>query len=202
MRHLLILHLLHPHSSWHGGPTESQISETRTPPQETAPTGTLMNIRSYQLSTRRARKGSFSCPFILLNFAGATTPADIPSRSHHHRLPLLVRGGGPVSSASREMSSTAGGKGDEFALGGGAINEKERLYAKGQGTAEIITSSPADNESNHVSSSTGTSSSFDPNSLSHSLHAAVGMERYPNYLSRWSFDDMDQLEASLRASVA
>mmetsp|Transcript_38685 Transcript_38685/g.84047 ORF Transcript_38685/g.84047 Transcript_38685/m.84047 type:complete len:150 (-) Transcript_38685:1027-1476(-) len=136
-----------------------------------------MSIRSYQLSTRRARKGSISCPFILLQFVGAATPAVIPSRSHHHRLqlPLLVRGGGPVSSASREMSSNAGGKkGDEFAIGGGAINEKERLYAKGQGTAEIMTSSPADDEPNRVSSSTGTSSCFDPNSLSHSLHAAVG----------------------------
>lgn len=52
-------------------------------------------------------------------------------------------------------------------LGGGAINEKERHYGR------------MEKDDNNVPSK-GT---WDPtNNLSHTLHALVGMDRYPNYL--------------------
>eukprot|EP00563_Minutocellus_polymorphus_P016659 CAMPEP_0181051584 /NCGR_PEP_ID=MMETSP1070-20121207/17133_1 /TAXON_ID=265543 /ORGANISM="Minutocellus polymorphus, Strain NH13" /LENGTH=384 /DNA_ID=CAMNT_0023130617 /DNA_START=141 /DNA_END=1291 /DNA_ORIENTATION=+ len=74
-----------------------------------------------------------------------------------------------------------------FAIGGGAINEKERTYP---------TSDAGDR-----AASGEQSSGFDPNSLPHALHALAGLDRYPNYLSRWSVDDMDRLEESLERQL-
>lgn len=144
-------------------------------------------------------------PFLLFHFASskplsslasssavAAAPATtIPTRSHHQLLPLFVRGGGPGT--TREMSTrSTRSKTDE--IGGGAINEKERLYMKVERRTDEIVSPP--NDDDHIATST-----FDPNSLCHSLHATVGMDRYPNYLSRWPLDEMDQLEASLERQL-
>ena len=84
------------------------------------------------------------------------------------------------------------GKANEpsLSVGGGAINEKERKYALSvdpRGAVDVTVNDSARERSN----------SFDPNSLSHALHALVGLDRYPNYLSRWPNEDLDQLEESL-----
>ena len=150
-----------------------------------------------------------ACPFILLHFASARSSSSAPvvirtrSHGHHHRLPLPIRGGGPIVStgaSASEMSSAKYTRDDNFAIGGGAINEKERLFAKGRDTDEVMSSRAAAADDSTRPTCAG-NISFDPNSLSHSLHAAVGMDRYPNYLSRWAFDDIDQLEASLERQL-
>ena len=77
------------------------------------------------------------------------------------------------------MPSEDGGRG----LGGGAINEKQRqqIVGDGDGSAE---------------------SSFEPSSnKSHLWHALEGLDRYPNYLSRWSFEDVDRLEDALESKL-
>lgn len=79
-----------------------------------------------------------------------------------------------------------------FSIGGGAINEKERTYAKAGESDMDVDDHPAI-ERNH-----GT---FDPSSLPHALHALAGLDRYPNYLSRWSHEDIDQLEESLERQL-
>lgn len=79
---------------------------------------------------------------------------------------------------------------DPWALvGGGAVNEKKRHYESGKSSAE--TNTGADD-----------SGKYDPaTQRAYLLHALEGMDRYPNYLSRWSLDDMDQLEDALQKQV-
>ncbi|KAL9183659.1 hypothetical protein ACHAXT_004515 [Thalassiosira profunda] len=72
-------------------------------------------------------------------------------------------------------------------IGGGAINEKPRLYQQpngGDGPRDIAGSwNPRDN-------------------LSHMLHALVGLDRYPNYLSRFKdVSDIGLLEHALEARL-
>ena len=85
-----------------------------------------------------------------------------------------------------------------FSIGGGAINEKERTYTKPgdpQDAADMsVTEGPVGERSSE-------SNGFDPSSLSHALHALAGLDRYPNYLSRWSNEDVDQLEESLERQL-
>lgn len=80
------------------------------------------------------------------------------------------------------MSSSATDRtaNDAFTVGGGAINEKKRnLIQPMQEQAEPL-------------------SGYDPiRNRSHLWHALEGLDRYPNYLSRWSEEDIDQLEVSL-----
>jgi len=48
-------------------------------------------------------------------------------------------------------------------------------------------------------------SNFHPSSiLAHELHASLGLERYPNYLSRWNYNlqDIDRLEQQLREKLS
>jgi hypothetical protein len=75
-------------------------------------------------------------------------------------------------------------------LGGGAVNEKLRQH-------EITSSS-----SSPLAESVPSSSKYDPSTQrAHLLHALEGMDRYPNYLSRWSLDDMSQLEDALQQQL-
>ena len=85
-----------------------------------------------------------------------------------------------------------------FSIGGGAINEKERTYTKPGGPQDAEDMSVTEGP---VSERSSGSNGFDPSSLSHALHALAGLDRYPNYLSRWSNEDVDQLEESLERQL-
>lgn len=75
-------------------------------------------------------------------------------------------------------------------LGGGAINEKKRRHGQQQ--------LPQDKEQEREQPK-----GFSPSSQkSHLMHAIEGLDRYPNYLSRWSLHDMDRLDAALQEQVA
>lgn len=76
-------------------------------------------------------------------------------------------------------------------LGGGAINEKVRLY-----NATISNLDGTDGSADYLISGTD---GWDPrHHLSHMLHALVGLDRYPNYLSRFrELSDVDVLEDAL-----
>lgn len=79
---------------------------------------------------------------------------------------------------------------DAFTVGGGAINEKKRSLD--QSTKQQKQSHVVKEEDDR------TSEGYDPRHVrSHLMHAIEGMDRYPNYLSRWSENDMDRLEEGL-----
>lgn len=104
------------------------------------------------------------------------------------------------SSSSSETSSPQ--------VGGGAINEKKRWYGK---EIEKSPSRSNRNDEHEIEKKLGVhalgpgKSNFDPeNASSHLLHALAGLDRYPNYLSRWNFDlkDVDRLEQALEDQLA
>lgn len=97
-----------------------------------------------------------------------------------------------MQSSSRETSPPA-------QIGGGAINEKKRWF--GRETEKASRSST--NDRDHALGPGKTN--FDPEHVSsHLLHALAGLDRYPNYLSRWNFDlkDVDRLEQALEEQLA
>lgn len=70
---------------------------------------------------------------------------------------------------------------DDEVIGGGDINEKKRFN-----------SVPVTTDKSY----------YDPCSLRpHLWHALEGLDRYPNYLSRWSDDDIDRLQNSLEEKL-
>jgi hypothetical protein len=70
-------------------------------------------------------------------------------------------------------------------VGGGAINEKRRQFLEAQ---DALTTTKNIKESQ-----------FDPMAhKSHLFHALEGLDRYPNYLSRWSLEDTETLEQALQ----
>ena len=76
-------------------------------------------------------------------------------------------------------------------LGGGAVNEKLRQH-------EITLSS----SSSPLAETMPSTSKYNPSTKrAHLLHALEGMDRYPNYLSRWSLDDVGQLEDALQQQL-
>ena len=86
---------------------------------------------------------------------------------------------------------------EKIEIGGGSINEKKRYGSQQQGMQK---------ERNDSSESVEMSkSNFDPQSkLSHLLHALVGLERYPNYISRWNYNlekDVERLESALEEQL-
>ena len=73
------------------------------------------------------------------------------------------------------------------ALNEGKINEKERSYGRVE-----------------LSEAGQRSSGFNPEiDTSHLVHAIVGLDRYPNYLTRWnySFDDIEKFESALETQL-
>jgi hypothetical protein len=98
---------------------------------------------------------------------------------------------------------------DSFPIGGGSINEKERVYdskvkRKIVGHERTSSSVIVDGDDGDASVlPLEKISQFDPShSLAHMLHAMVGLERYPNYLSRWQMGDVEKLEAALQDQLA
>jgi hypothetical protein len=95
----------------------------------------------------------------------------------------------PTQGMDESMSMNIGA--EQNAVGGGAINEKPRLY----------------NANDPIDSSRGRNNagnSWNPSDdLSHILHALVGFDRYPNYLSRFRhLSDIDSLEKALEARLS
>jgi len=90
---------------------------------------------------------------------------------------------------------------EDFIIGGGAINEKKRNNGN---RYENHTNFEA-REVESAQQETGCITNFDPqNKLSHLLHAVMGLDRYPNYLSRWNYnliDDVQKLESALEEQL-
>jgi hypothetical protein len=84
------------------------------------------------------------------------------------------------------------GADDDPEIGGGSINEKKRRFLLADN--DDVGPDGPDEES--------ASSSFDPSThKAHLFHALEGLERYPNYLQRWSMDDVDLLELALKEKL-
>ncbi|KAG7368143.1 hypothetical protein IV203_030886 [Nitzschia inconspicua] len=85
---------------------------------------------------------------------------------------------------------------DDFIInnvGGGAVNEKKRLY--GEQSTEPLEAVQSDHPS--------LSSAYNPlQHRSHLFHAIEGLDRYPNYLSRWTENDIDQLQVALQERLS
>jgi uncharacterized protein (UPF0305 family) len=81
---------------------------------------------------------------------------------------------------------------DRTEVGGGAVNEKKRLYYLND------LSSPRKLTTLDGGNVNPSSPSYNPIEYrSHLLHAIEGLNRYPNYLSRWNEDDIESLELAL-----
>lgn len=86
-------------------------------------------------------------------------------------------------------------------IGGGNINEKERFYGKPKPTDVEASSSSA---TTSLPTSDSGRTNFNPkNTPAHLLHVLAGLDRYPNYLSRWNYDldDVDRLESALEEQL-
>jgi hypothetical protein len=124
----------------------------------------------------------------------------------------IMKDGECISTAGTSMDSISNSNHTDV-IGGGAINEKFR--------GDNTTNATAPSASAFLSqSASSTTTNFDPrHNLSHLLHSLVGLDRYPNYLSRWTqeqegsastsasgsasaTDDMDQLELALQEQLA
>ena len=77
-------------------------------------------------------------------------------------------------------------------IGGGSVNEKKRQYRPKSRKQD------GDPPSSFSSADIDKKSSYNPsNHRSHLLHVLEGLNRYPNYLSRWESDDVEALEQEL-----
>jgi hypothetical protein len=106
---------------------------------------------------------------------------------------------GQEGNASLEEQITSVGNMD---VGGGAINEKQRKFqqqgdgddAEHQDSSLLLLVDPKGSRENGIS----LPPSYDPvHARSHLQHSLEGLDRYPNYLSRYSLEQMDSLEDAL-----
>lgn len=86
-------------------------------------------------------------------------------------------------------------------IGGGAINEKKRRFppvGAVAATKDDTTTTTTSSEQSDISHY------FDPTvHKAHLWHALEGLDRYPNYLSRWNnVEDMNRLEEALKERLA
>jgi hypothetical protein len=91
---------------------------------------------------------------------------------------------------------------DNDEVGGGSVNEKKRQYGplSSSASSSSTTSTQRDIDSHKGSS---TESSYNPlKHRSHLLHAIEGLNRYPNYLSRWKQNDVEALEQELKRVIS
>mmetsp|Transcript_24043 Transcript_24043/g.50341 ORF Transcript_24043/g.50341 Transcript_24043/m.50341 type:complete len:491 (-) Transcript_24043:129-1601(-) len=115
-----------------------------------------------------SKRNSKACP-IASNLASISSSASLPT--------------------TEGMDNKINDDSNHRSIGGGAINEKPRLYQnkdeKSIGGGDVENSwNPRDN-------------------LSHMLHALVGLDRYPNYLSRFGdVSDMNALENALESRLS
>jgi len=79
---------------------------------------------------------------------------------------------------------------NEIVIGGGAINEKKRNLKNNVRVTDV-----------DVDVNVDRNNYFDPEHIpAHLQHALMGLDRYPNYISRWNYnllDDVQKLESAL-----
>ena len=78
----------------------------------------------------------------------------------------------------------------------GAINEKKRLYDP-DNPKMTHPLHPLNNNINISHNNKFKSNFHASQNIPHHLHAMIGLDRYPNYLSRWSMEDIEELETSM-----
>jgi len=104
------------------------------------------------------------------------------------------------STTSSSEMSTNNNNGDDpwIPMGGGAVNEKKRLFGYRDEATKVTAAALSSDGSAKTSSS-----SFDPMvHRSQLFHVIEGMDRYPNYLGRWSdASDVDRLERALEQQL-
>ena len=105
---------------------------------------------------------------------------------------LLIPRGGSTMSSNNNKTATTYNEDPSLVVGGGSINEKKRQFLDAQHDTlakSCLTATDGDPKE----------SQFDPIAhKSHLLHALEGLDRYPNYLSRWSLEDTETLEEALQ----
>jgi hypothetical protein len=89
---------------------------------------------------------------------------------------------------------------ENIIMGGGSINESpRRIRTTTMGTHTNCNTVPTASSSSS-SSSSSSKTNYDPqHNHAHLLHSIMGLDRYPNYLSRWSYNihDIDKLQDAL-----
>jgi hypothetical protein len=129
----------------------------------------------------RSRIVAYSVLFVGNENASRGCTARNPSHQHPKSSRILFGSDDKMDSNDNKIIT------DPNAIGGGAINERQRLFA---------TEHPSSSQENNASR-------FDPSSVrGHLYHALEGLHRYPNYLSRWSEADMEKLEVALHEQLA
>ena len=95
---------------------------------------------------------------------------------------------------------------DDTVIGGGDINEKERQYRRREAQPQPLSSSSSSSSSSTYNKDTNgiddkemkQKSAYNASQQrSHLIHAIEGLDRYPNYLSRWNEPDIESLEEAL-----
>jgi hypothetical protein len=96
----------------------------------------------------------------------------------------------------QRSTMTENDDGFSAAIGGGAVNEKKRFF--------LDSLHPEDTEehNNYLDGSSQSNSRYNPTQhRAHLFHAMEGLDRYPNYLSRWEEPDIDALERALQEKL-
>ena len=98
---------------------------------------------------------------------------------------------------------------EEVVIGGGSINEKKRRYYDSKITTTTTTTSTETRNQQSLNEKEEDENKktrgFHPQSQNaHLLHALVGLDRYPNYISRWNYnlvEDVERLENALEEQL-
>jgi hypothetical protein len=116
----------------------------------------------------------------------------LPCVEHHHKPAAMVKTLIILSITllPARLRITASMADSSERIGGGAINEKIRMFDPSK-------------PSHPLKSTTLNSGGWDPEqNISHMLHAIVGLDRYPNYLSRFqNIEDVVALENALKQTL-
>jgi hypothetical protein len=133
--------------------------------------------------------------FVALLLSPATTAAHPTFVDHPSPIRTSIPRGGSAKTATGTNNNTANDDSEMDVVGGGAINEKKRTFGTTTRFPKL--------ERNIKDASSSSSSNFRATSdRSHLMHAMEGLDRYPNYLSRWSIDDTEELERALEERLA
>jgi hypothetical protein len=94
------------------------------------------------------------------------------------------------SNNNNNETTTTDNEDPSLVVGGGAINEKKRQFLDAHDT---LTKTSLTATTDHKESQ------FNPMAhKSHLFHTLEGLDRYPNYLSRWNLEDTETLEQALQ----
>lgn len=112
------------------------------------------------------------------------------TRTPCHRRFFSIRGGSTTTNQELlpENHTSIMNENPDQVIGGGAINEKKRTF---------VNHRMDDDDTTHgVPSSTSVFQGT--RNQAHFLHAMEGLDRYPNYLAKWSPEDAENLEEALQ----